>query len=61
MFLVLVGFLDIKALLTYLQALFLQTFALQLPEGEGGDGDGEGDGDGDGDGDGQGGLGLYTM
>ena len=32
-FLVLVGFLDIRALLTNLKALFLLIFALQVPEG----------------------------
>ena len=61
MFLVLVGFLDIRALLTNLKALFLLIFALQVPEGGDVDDDGVGVDVGVGDGVAGDGLGLESQ
>ena len=60
-FLVLVGFLDIRALLTNLKALFLLIFALQVPEGGDVDDDGVGVDVGVGDGVAGDGLGLESQ
>ena len=58
---VLVGFLDIRALLTNLKALFLLIFALQVPEGVDVDDDGVGVDVGVGDGVAGDGLGLESQ
>ena len=60
-FLVLVGFLDIRALLTNLKALFLLIFALQVPEGVDVDDGGVGVDVGVGDGVAGDGLGLESQ